>query len=117
MNTERAQVDPAGPARPGDPAAAAPAAIDQAAGDAGQVLAAPALDLRTWNVEQCAAYLQKSKRWVWEALAKREDQEGSIPHTRIGRAPRFDPDTIRDWLLAGAPPAADFKTLQRKRTR
>ncbi len=61
-----------------------------------------------WNVKQCAAYLGKSPRWLWSAITRRGEEPGSIPHVRIGNAPRFFPDDIAAWVRAGCPPAATF---------
>jgi len=67
-----------------------------------------------WTITDCAAFLKKSKRWLWNQLARRPEDPGSIPHFRIGSTPRFMPEVIRQWLLDGCPPAADFKEWNKK---
>lgn len=70
-----------------------------------------------WTVADCAVFLQRSERWVWDALARDPDSPGSIPFVRLpgGRSkcgrgsPRFIPEHIRRWVMLGCPPAAAFK--------
>jgi hypothetical protein len=61
-----------------------------------------------WTIKECAAYLRRSRRWLWSALTFRPEQLGSIPHVRIGASPRFFPEDIAAWVRAGCPPAATF---------
>lgn len=61
-----------------------------------------------WTIKDCAAYLQRSPRWIWSAIAQPAEQAGSIPHFRIGASPRFFPDDITAWVRQGCPPAATF---------
>ena len=74
-----------------------------------------------WRVPDAARFLGLSPRWVWRALTKRPEEQGSIPHARIGSSPRFVPEHVRQWVLDGCPPAATFqqwleaKEKQRKR--
>jgi len=65
-----------------------------------------------WDVDACASYLNKSRRWIWLMIARTPEQPGSIPHVRIGRSPRFIPDDIVDWVRGGCPPAAVFRQWQ-----
>jgi hypothetical protein len=74
-----------------------------------------------WTVRECACYLARSERWVWDALAADPDKTGSIPHVRIpggrgcrshGGSPRFIPADIRAWVTDGCPPATVFKSWQ-----
>ena len=69
-------------------------------------LSQPAQSL--WTVKECAAYLKRSPRWLWSAIVQPAEQAGSIPHFRIGSAPRFFPDDITAWVRAGCTPAATF---------
>ena len=68
-----------------------------------------------WTVKEVAAFLRKSVRWVRYALRKPENEPGSIPHTKVGRTPRFDPAALKAWVEYGCPPAATLKTWQRKK--
>ncbi|MGH7145373.1 MAG: helix-turn-helix domain-containing protein [Planctomycetota bacterium] len=62
-----------------------------------------------WTVADCAHYLQRSRRWVWECARRPADLAGSIPHTRLpGGSPRFLPADIVAWVTDGCPPAAIF---------
>lgn len=61
-----------------------------------------------WTIKESAGYLRRSPRWLWSALSRRPEEPGSIPHVRIGSAPRFFPDDIVAWVRAGCPPAATF---------
>jgi len=70
-----------------------------------------------WNVEQLAAFLNMSARWIRGRLTLRTDEPGSIPTIRFGRTPRFNPEEIRGWLQAGCPPAADWASWQNGRRR
>lgn len=82
-----------------------------------------------WGVKECAFFLRRSERWVWDALRCDPNKAGSLPFIRIpgGRgcrhgqgSPRFLADEIRAWAAEGCPPAAIFKAWQkaeRKRLR
>ncbi len=62
-----------------------------------------------WTVEQLAAYLQRSRRWVYGRLKIAPSRSGSIPHVRLpAGAPRFIPSVIRAWVRASCPPADRF---------
>jgi len=61
-----------------------------------------------WDVDDVAVYLKRSRRWVRGEIAA-----GRIPCVRLRRAPRFDPATVRDWVLVGCPPVATFNEWQR----
>jgi len=71
-------------------------------------LAAPVASA-LWTVRECAAYLQKSPRWLWSALKRRPEEPGSIPHVRIGNSARFIPSDIEAWVRQGCPPASMFR--------
>ena len=71
---------------------------------------APALADTLWDVKAAAAFLCKSRRWVFNQLNLCDDAAGSIPHVRLGRTPRFIPDDLRSWAAQGFPPAATFKS-------
>lgn len=62
-----------------------------------------------WGVKECAAFLKKSRRWVFCGLRLRETEQGSIPHSRLGRNPRFIPEELRAWAAMGFPPVAVFR--------
>jgi len=63
-----------------------------------------------WTAKEAAAFLGKSVRWVFYALRLPESEPGSIPHVRVGRAPRFNPQVLVEWVTAGCPPASTFRT-------
>src|ERR1043165_2676066 len=70
---------------------------------------APSLDQEhLWTVNEAAKFLRKSPRWLWSALNRRPEEAGSIPHVRVGAAPRFFPDNLAALLRAACPPAATF---------
>lgn len=70
---------------------------------------APTLADTLWTVKDAAAFLRKSPRWIFYALQTPETEEGSIPHSKLGRNPRFIPADIRTWAAQGFPPAATFR--------
>jgi len=45
------------------------------------------------TVTQVAELLQVSERHVYHLV-----QSGVMPHFKVGKAVRFDPDTLGDWL-------------------
>lgn len=63
-----------------------------------------------WSVAVLARYLGRSQRWVWAQLGRPETEPGSIPHRRIGKAPRFIPEEIQRWVDAGCPPVVQLQT-------
>jgi hypothetical protein len=71
-----------------------------------------------WTVSNAARFLARSERWVWDALSQDPEKPGSIPFIRIpgGRgsrghgSPRFVPTEIIQWVAAGCPPAATFRS-------
>ncbi|MGD0090878.1 MAG: hypothetical protein ABSE73_13250 [Planctomycetota bacterium] len=73
-----------------------------------------------WSVRDVAAYLQRSERWVYDALTQDPAKAGSIPFLRIpgGRGShgegtaRFLPAAVQEWVASGCPPAAVFRTWQ-----
>ncbi|MCZ7646112.1 MAG: helix-turn-helix domain-containing protein [Planctomycetota bacterium] len=65
-----------------------------------------------WSVDQVSEYLGKSPRWIYAALARPDDQPGSIPHFRVGRSPRFDAQEIAAWARASCPPLVDWRAWQ-----
>ena len=71
---------------------------------------------RLWTLKEAGEYLQKGKRWMQYACQTPANEKGSIPHVRLGRSPRFDPEIIRQWLLAGCPPAETFMSWQRRKS-
>jgi len=74
-----------------------------------------------WTVAEAARFLRKSRRWLFGALRLPPSEPGSIPHVRLGRSPRFDPPTLRAWVVNDCPPADLFKAWrladERKRKR
>ena len=64
-----------------------------------------------WTVKEAANYLRKSESWVWQAVRTPEDQQGSIPHAKLGKSPRFIPEEMQAWALSGFPSAAEFKDV------
>ena len=62
-----------------------------------------------WTVQDTATYLQKSPRWIFYALRLPDDMDGSIPHIKLGRNPRFIPDDIRSWARMGFPSVKTFR--------
>lgn len=65
-----------------------------------------------WTVAEAARFLRKSPRWVWYALRLADTEPGSIPHCKLGRSPRFDPEDLRAWAAMRCPPAATFRRWQ-----
>ena len=69
-----------------------------------------------WTVADCAAYLQRSRRWIGSAMTIDPRKPGSIPFFRLpGRNgsdghPRFVPALVQAWAAAGCPPAATVAT-------
>src|SRR5436189_3642501 len=61
-----------------------------------------------WDARACATYLGKSPRWTWTSICKRPDEQGSIPHVRVGASPRFIPADIEKWVRQGCPPVSTF---------
>ncbi|HLX68478.1 MAG TPA: helix-turn-helix domain-containing protein [Verrucomicrobiae bacterium] len=70
-----------------------------------------------WTVKDAAAFLRKSPRWIFYSLQIPENEPGSIPHSKLGRNPRFIPDDLKAWASAGFPPAATFKAWQQTSSR
>ncbi|GMV83419.1 MAG: hypothetical protein AMXMBFR7_46030 [Planctomycetota bacterium] len=62
-----------------------------------------------WDVKACAHFLKRSPRWVYAALTCKPNAPGSIPHVRIGKAPRFIPADLQAWVRMGCPPTATFQ--------
>jgi hypothetical protein len=100
-----------------------PAAVVQAV--AVEAQAAPPVTLPggfapLWTVADVAHFLQRSERFIYDALTRDPAQAGSIPFIRIpgGRgshgqgSPRFVPASIQEWVAAGCPPAAVFQSWQ-----
>jgi excisionase family DNA binding protein len=54
------------------------------------LLASPAL----WDVHDVARYLKVSVRWVYDRV-----QRGAMPHRRLGKHLRFDPEAVRRFAL------------------
>jgi hypothetical protein len=71
--------------------------------------AAPMVGCALWTVKDAAAFLQKSRRWMFLQLRLPDDAVGSIPHVKLGRTPRFIPDDMQAWAAMGFPPAATFR--------
>jgi excisionase family DNA binding protein len=53
---------------------------------------APAIIDALWKPEDVAAYLQKSRSWVYA-----ESERGRLPTLRVGGSLRFEPEAIRAW--------------------
>lgn len=53
---------------------------------------------RFWDVQQLAGYLGVSKTWIYERT--RRNGPELIPHFRLGKYLRFDPNSkgFQDWL-------------------
>ena len=49
------------------------------------------------TVRELAAHLAVSESWLYQQV-----EHGRIPHYRIGRAVRFDPAAITEWLASEA---------------
>jgi hypothetical protein len=64
-----------------------------------------------WKVPDLAKYLRCSRRWIWDHLNVRQEQEGSIPHLRIAGSPRFVPHLIVRWAEMGCPPVSEFREM------
>lgn len=67
------------------------------------------------TVRQAAAYIQRSESWLYEALKRSPEEDGSVPHVRLpGRrgGARFDRAELLEWLRTGAPPAAVWEELK-----
>lgn len=70
---------------------------------------APALAETLWTVKDAAQFLRKSARWIFYSLQIPDTAPGSIPHSKLGRNPRFIPDDLRAWAAQGFPPVATFR--------
>lgn len=55
----------------------------------------PATDALLLTEKQAAVMLSISPRKLWELRMC-----GEIPHVRMGRSVRYDPDDLRDWIKA-----------------
>jgi excisionase family DNA binding protein len=53
--------------------------------------------LTAMTVEEVAELLHVSERHVYKLV-----QDGILPHFKVGKAVRFDPDKIADWLEAAS---------------
>ena len=62
-----------------------------------------------WTITDAALFLRKSRRWLFLRLRLPDEAQGSIPHVKLGRTPRFIPDDLRLWAGMGFPPVANFK--------
>ena len=53
---------------------------------------------RLWTISELAAYLGVPKSWIYD----RTGPGGSVPHFKIGKYIRFDPDSpeFKAWLQA-----------------
>lgn len=68
-----------------------------------------------WTVKDVSRFLKRSPRWISYYLARTETTPGSIPHFRLpGRAVRFDPAEIMDWVREGCPPAGTLRAWRKK---
>lgn len=90
--------------RAADPVVTEPATPEKPSSSAGGV-SSPA---RLWGVTELGAYLDRSRRWIFERLRRDLTAPGSIPHARVGRGARFDPAVIQAWVRRGMPPAAEM---------
>jgi len=94
------------------------AAVERVASASNQPL--PGNITPLWTVADVARFLQRSERWVYDALATDPNKPGSLPFIRIpgGRgsrgqgSARFVPADIVAWVAAGCPPATVFRTWQ-----
>ena len=46
-----------------------------------------------WDVEDAAAFLGKSKDWVYRHTA-----DGTLPHRKVGQSLRFIPEELVAWV-------------------
>jgi excisionase family DNA binding protein len=60
------------------------------------------------TVVEVADLLQVSERHVYQLV-----QSGSIPHLSIGKAIRFDPDQLGDWLKSQSEGNASSKAKKK----
>ena len=70
------------------------------------------------TVRQAARFLGRSPSWLFQALRRDPEEEGSIPHVRLpGRrgGVRFDRVELLEWLHAGAPPAGVWASMRTAR--
>jgi len=73
-----------------------------------------------WTVADVASFLQRSERWVFNALTQDPAKPGSLPFIRIpgGRgshgqgSPRFVPAEVVSWVSEGCPPVTVFRSWQ-----
>jgi len=68
-----------------------------------------------WTTQDVARFLRKSPRWVQYATQASAAVPGSIPHVRLGRSVRFDPELVQAWVKQGCPPAATFSAWRQSR--
>jgi len=58
-------------------------------------LAALTIEIGLWKNREAARFLAISERTLWSLT-----QRGEIPCVRIGRAVRYDPADLREWIAA-----------------
>ncbi len=51
-----------------------------------------------WDANDVARYLKVSRSWVYQRA-----EAGLLPYVRVGGLLRFDPESIRAFVLAPAP--------------
>ncbi len=54
-----------------------------------------------WNVNDLARFFRTSPDAIYKMV-----ERGLVPHIRLGRTLRFDPDAIRRWLDEHSRPSA-----------
>jgi excisionase family DNA binding protein len=60
-----------------------------------------------WNVQEVAAYLRMSTKWVYRFAST-----GRLPCCHVGGARRFDPRTIRAWARGTEDPGPVGLTIR-----
>ncbi len=69
------------------------------------------------NVQEAAAFLVVSVRWLRTALKRQPHERGSVPAYRLPTAGhrnhwRFNHEELRAWMHTGCPPVADWRRMQ-----
>ena len=59
---------------------------------------------KLWTIEDLAAYLDMKPKWIYNRTKRKPTQDDAIPHLKMGRFIRFDPEAedFKIWLRSHA---------------